>query len=70
MLLEVRPEREAVTLTVVVPGFFARIFSWKPSAVTSATLVLELDTLIQLVLDGMREQAHALGLDGGQEGLI
>ena len=36
----------------------------------AARLGMELDTLIQLVLDGMREQAHALGLDGGQEGLI
>lgn len=35
----------------------------------AARLGMELDELIQLVLDGMRQQAHVLGLDGRQEDL-
>ena len=50
VLLEICPEREAVTLTVVVPAFLARIFSWKPSAVTSATRELELVRVMLLAL--------------------
>ena len=50
VLLEICPEREAVTLTVVVPAFLARIFSWKPSAVTSATRELELVRVMRLAL--------------------